>query len=138
MEQFKSDSAEIDLLGDSSSTSVPFSSVERLLENKFNSFYFGMASSCQGESSLLLKTLTRYNLLLIEVFLWFWRVVNTVCPPQLDQARCQACYSFSVTMCSADQDSCYSTASTVDNYRCPYMQCRAELLEYVTRNSVSR
>lgn len=91
--------------------------IEPLLEDKFNSFFFGAANSCEA-----------------DLYLWFWDWVNDNCPAQLSQLNCQACYSFSATICIADEDTCYNSGvPEYESSACPYTVCRQELLSYLIK-----
>ncbi|KAJ1402928.1 hypothetical protein B484DRAFT_437512, partial [Ochromonadaceae sp. CCMP2298] len=95
---------------------VPYATGENALNQKFNKVFFAAASTCE-----------------VTVYSQFWSWVGTHCDGTLHRDTCEACYDYSVTFCSGDQNACYAsvTGDIADGPACPYTQCRAAILEYV-------
>eukprot|EP01038_Epipyxis_sp_PR26KG_P007481 gene7481-10195_t len=86
---------------------------ESFVADKFNNFFFGATSSCKA-----------------TLYFWFWSWVNRHCPSTLSQTNCQGCFSYSVTSCEADLQTCFSLSGG-DGFACPYTICRQGLLDYL-------
>jgi len=102
------------LIADPSAT-PPYASIETTIAGKFNTFFFGAASSCSA-----------------SLYLWFWNWVDNNCPPDMSQTHCQGCYDYSITTCAADVSLCYEFSTGTGKY-CPYTQCRADILGYMQK-----
>jgi len=99
--------------GTSNLDAAPYSDIEMAVAQKFNSFYFGAATSC---------VLTNY--------IWFWTWITQHCSEGLQSARCLSCTDSSITSCYADAYSCYSSQSG-NTQACPYALCRLSILSYM-------
>jgi hypothetical protein len=64
-----------------------------------------------------------------SLYLWFWNWVDNNCPKNMAQALCQGCFPYSVTMCVADENTCYAT-SDGNGPACPYSLCREGIMHY--------
>lgn len=97
----------------STNTVLDYDAFENALAARFNTFFFGAASVCNDIN-----------------FVWFWDFVNNKCPASVNQAHCQACNQYTITMCSAFSQLCYKDSSAFQ-YACPYVTCRSQMLTYV-------
>jgi hypothetical protein len=93
----------------------PYANLEGQIAEKFNTFFFGAASSCSA-----------------SLYLWFWNWVNNNCPSDMNQSHCQGCYDYSITTCTANENLCYQYSSGDGTY-CPYSKCRADILGYMQK-----
>lgn len=91
----------------------PMSSMEDKIAQKFDAFFFGAVSQCET---------VKYE--------WFWSFINTRCAAldeNMSQVTCQRCDDYSVTVCTADNKSCYDGRDEA----CPYQACRAGILQFI-------
>jgi len=109
--QFKVASSSI-----TTSTSIPYISVEKQIANTFNSLYFSAIDGC-GQSN--------------QVYAFLWKWINSNCPSTISADNCQVCAPYSITMCQADLKTCREDSDRTTNFACPYNICRRELLSYV-------
>jgi hypothetical protein len=94
---------------------IEFETMEQILAEKFNSFFFGATSGTCAD----LK------------YTWFWSFVNDHCDEAISQERCQKCFEYSITMCRADKTECEASADEFGP-SCPYNSCRSQLLQYIS------
>lgn len=89
-----------------------YSGLEHVISEKFNTFFFGATSKCDA-----------------ALYSFFWSWVDDFCPSDMSQQLCEGCEEYSITLCPADEHTCFST-SDGDGAACPYTLCRADILRY--------
>lgn len=93
------------------SASLALAPAETFISRMFNAKFFADAIGC-----------TTYNEPL-------WSFVASFCPVEMERQLCRGCFVYSANQCIADRVTCYANNSQL-SMTCPYMACRAGLLNY--------
>lgn len=90
---------------------LPYDSLEMSVVDRFNQFFFSATTTCTDAK-----------------FVFFWSWIDDHCDGVLTQDSCMGCGDYSITLCAADQESCFAQD---DITKCPYYLCRRGVLEYL-------
>ena len=98
------------------SNTLPYDSFESSVADRFNQFFFSATTTCVDAK-----------------FIFFWSWVDDHCGGVITQEDCMGCADYSITMCTADQDTCLLGAEVGDVSKCPYELCRRGVLQYLIK-----
>lgn len=98
------------------SSDLPYDSIESSVADRFNQFFFSATTTCTDAK-----------------FIFFWSWIDDHCEGVLTQQDCMGCADYSITMCTADQDTCLLGEKAGDVSKCPYELCRQGVLQYLLK-----
>jgi hypothetical protein len=93
-----------------------YDSLETTVADRFNQFFFSATTTCTDAK-----------------FIFFWSWVDDHCEGVITQESCMGCADYSITMCTADQDTCLLGTEVGDVSKCPYELCRRGVLQYLIK-----